>query len=136
MNPLSSDPNGFEMDSDLAGGAPVTDITIDNVTLCGTGGDELSLTYGMVLRENLEGTFSNIVVSGFNAAVDVRDDFGSESSPNVTLTDSAFFDGVTHDVAYDETMAGCTDAPTCDDDAGFDEREWVSDGEGNSNPTE
>jgi hypothetical protein len=108
--------------------------TVSNVTLCGTGVEELSgLTYGMVLRENVTGEFSNIVVSGFSAGVDVRDDFGSESDPNVTIEDSIFFDGVVHDIAYDESET-CEGMPTCDDDGGFDEVTWFEDGTGNSNP--
>ena len=104
-----------------------------NVTLCGTGDEEQALTYGMVLRENLEGEFSNIYVSGFAAGVDARDDFGTESEPNVALADSAMFEGVVHNVAYDEsaTDAGDEDLPTFDDDMGFDEREWFEMGSGN-----
>lgn len=129
--PLSSDPNGFEMDSDLAGATPVTDITASNVTLCGTGQEEAALTYGMLLREKVEGTFSNIVISGFDAAVDTRDDFGSAASPHVTIENSLMFEGLVHSVAYDETETEDSASPSYDDDEGFDERAWFADGEGN-----
>src|SRR5690606_18187414 len=64
VNPVSSDPNGFELDSHSGGtNTPITTVSAMNVTLCGTGDEEQALTYGMVLRENLEGEFSNIYVS-------------------------------------------------------------------------
>ena len=98
----------------------------------GTGEEVLSgLTYGMVLRENLEGTFSNILISGFDAGVDVRDDFGSESDPNVTISDSWMFDNLVHTIAYNETDTADEELPTFDDDMGFDERVWFADGSGN-----
>ncbi len=132
IDPVSDDPNGFEMDSSLGDLAPTSDITATNVTLCGSGDEEAGLTYGMVLRELLEGTFSNIVISGFNAGVDTRDDFGTESDPHVTLTNSMMFENLTFAVAYDETNDTNAESPNYDDDGGFDERAWFEGGEGNS----
>ena len=131
VEPQSSDPTGFEMDSDLGGAEPTTDITASNVTLCGTGEEGNALTYGMVLRELVEGTFSNIVVSGFDAAVDVRDPFGTEAEPHVTITDSTVFENLAFTIAYDETDSD-PELPTTDDDNGFDERAWFTDGDGNA----
>lgn len=132
VDPLSEDPNGFELDSDLAGAEPTSNVTATNVTLSGTGEEEAGLSYGMVLRENFEGTFSNIVISGFNAGVDTRDDFGSASSPHVTIEDSKMFNNLTFTVAYDEDDSVSDSAsPSFDDDGGFDERTWFADGEGN-----
>lgn len=131
VEPLSEDPNGFEMDSDKGGKEPTTNITATNVTLCGSGKEVGGVTYGMVLRELLEGTFSNIVISGFNAGVDTRDDFGSASDPHVTISNSIMFEGITHTVAYDETNTSDDASPNFDDDGGFDERTWFEDGEGN-----
>jgi len=130
--PLSSDPNGFEMDSDNAGGTPVTNVTASNVTLCGTGQEEAALTYGMVLREKLEGSFSNIIISGFDAGVDARDDFGSAEEPHVTIENSKMFENLVHTIAYDETDTENGDSPSYDDDMGFDERAWFTDGDGNA----
>ncbi len=133
VKPLSSDPNGFEMDSDLGGNTPTSNIKAMNVTLAGTGKDEEVLGYGMVLRENLTGAFSNLVISGFAAGVDTRDDFGSQSDPNVTIKDSMMFENVVHTIAYNENKEDCAeddDDPTCDDDMGFDERKWFEDGDG------
>ncbi|HEU5073880.1 MAG TPA: hypothetical protein VFU02_06900 [Polyangiaceae bacterium] len=131
VDPLSEDPNGFEMDSDLGGASPTTTITASNATLCGSGEEEAGLTYGMVLRELLQGNFSNIVISGFNAGVDTRDDFGSASDPHVTIANSIMFENLTHAIAYDETNDTDTESPSYDDDGGFDERAWFEDGEGN-----
>jgi hypothetical protein len=117
----------------LGGAEPVTDITIENVTLCGANQELAALSYGMVLRENLEGAFSNIVASGFDAGVDLRDPFGDADDPNVTIEGSMFFDMLVHEVGYDEDD-DCTDpaeSPTCNDDEGIDEVEWFSEDNGN-----
>ena len=118
--PVSEDPNGFEMDSHLGGNTPVTDVTATNVTLCGDNEAGSFVGYGMVLRENLTGTFSNIVVAGFDAAVDVRDDFGTADMPNVTIASSLF----------DEAAPIAIDS--MDNDMGFDEEAWFAEGDGNT----
>jgi hypothetical protein len=129
--PISTDPNGFEMDGDLAEAEPATDITASNVTLCGTGESATPINYGMVLRERVEGTFTNLVISGFHAAVDARDPFVTGDDPHVTIENSILFEGAVQSVAYDEVDTDTPDAPTFDDDEGFDERAWFADGEGN-----
>ncbi len=123
LAPLSSDPNGFECDSDLGGATPVTNGTFTNVTLCGLGHDPANPQYGAVFRENLLGDYSNMILTGFEASFDVRDAAGTPASPNVKLTHT-LVKGVVHDVAYDEETPG--------NDQGFDEREWFALGAGNA----
>lgn len=110
------------MDGDLAGGTPATDVTASNVTLCGSGREEAALTYGLVLREQVRGTLDNIVVSGFDAGVDTRDESGSTDEPHATFEHSLMFENLVHAVAYDEPDTNNSDSPRYDDDFGFDER--------------
>jgi hypothetical protein len=119
----SSDPNGFEMDSDLAAATPVTNVTAKNVTLCGVGAPGTATARGMVLRENLTGAFDNIVVMGFDVGVDTRDDFGTTVAPKVTMINSVFFGNAPHNVG---------NAAETDNDMGFDENAWFSGGTGNN----
>jgi len=123
---LSSNPNGFEMDSDLATTAePRTSITASHVTLCGIGSTGANTTFGMVLRENVTGAFDDIVATGFDHAADPRDDFGTPAAPSVTLDNSQFFN-MTVSLFADESAA--------DNDMGFDEQMWFDMGTGNSEP--
>ncbi len=142
---LSSDPNGFEMDSDLAERTPITSVTAKHVTLCGKGEAADAISFGMVLRENLLGDFDNILVTGFDAAVDARDAFGTSSDPSVTLSNAVFwsngFGAMDSTIAYVED-ATCAEQegeldysdPTCNDDQGFDERAWFAEGSGSISP--
>lgn len=122
----SSDPSGFEMDSDPdSTDAPVTNVTASNVTLCGAGEALSATARGLVLRENLTGEFDNIVVTGFDNGVDIRDDFGSPADPNVTLANSIFFVQQMNDIAADETGDD-------DNDSGFSEVDWFEMGVNNT----
>jgi hypothetical protein len=126
----SSDPNGFEMDSDNdSTDEPRTFVTAENVTLCGQTDDEdgTETSRGMVLRENLTGEFDGIMVTGFDVGVDTRDDFGSEDDPSVTLANSKFWGQRVEDIAADETGDD-------DNDSGFSEVDWFEMGTDNEVP--
>ena len=126
----SSDPNGFEMDSDNdSTDEPRTHVTAENVTLCGQTDetDDTETSRGMVLRENLTGAFDNIMVTGFDVGVDTRDDFGTEADPNVTMANSQFWGQRTADVGAEETGDD-------NNDMDFDEDMWFEMGDGNSIP--
>jgi hypothetical protein len=126
--PLTSDPNGFEWDSDLAQDAtPHTIVTLTNATLCGTG--ELGApNFGMVLRENVRGSIDNLAFTGFDFGIDTRDNrLESDDSEKMTIENStswAHLDGISKDESPDG-------GPT-DNDLGFDEAAWFIDGTGNT----
>lgn len=122
--PISDDPNGWECDSDKGGATPVSQVTASNVTLCGLGTDPANPQYGAVFREGLEGDYSNMIFTGFEASFDVRDDAGTTAAPKVAVTHTTV-KGVTEDIAYAES--GSTD-----NDNGFDEQAWFTAGTGNS----
>jgi hypothetical protein len=129
MNETSSDdPNGFEMDSDNdSTDEPRTNVTAEHVTLCGQLDDGTETSRGMVLRENLTGTFDDVQVTGFDVGVDTRDMFGSESDPNVTLSNASFWGQNVEDIASDETGDD-------DNDNGFSEVMWFEMGTDNEIP--
>ena len=121
VNPISSNPNGFECDSSNDGATPTTTPTVSNVTLCGLGSVAANgETIGAVFRERLEGNYSNLILTGFERGIDARDEFGSASSPNVEVTGSVFFDNFVDNIAPDETGDD-------DNDSGFDEVAWITD---------
>lgn len=115
ISPLTSDPNGFEMDGDNEGTELAVDVntTINttNATLCGTGSAGLNPSYGAVLRENLEGTHSSLVVVGFDAAFDLRDNV------QVEIEDSWSWGHV----------VGVCDPDEDDNDDGVDDCAWFED---------
>lgn len=63
--------NGFENDgcagdpSQCSGGNGPTSPQIYNVTLVGTDGKSEEKSYGLDLRENLQGSYNNIIITGF-----------------------------------------------------------------------
>ncbi|MFO0611440.1 MAG: hypothetical protein U0414_02545 [Polyangiaceae bacterium] len=121
--PTPQDMNGFEGDNDAGGTAnlPLSEPTIYNATLCGqdyAAGQQ----YGALLRKNTRAHLFNLIVSGFEAGVDVRD----ASGPALELTNSIFFGNSR--LAYPEDAA----PPYNDDDAGFDEAAWLMSGLGNA----
>ena len=116
VTPLSSNPNGFECDSSSGGDTPVTKPNVSNVTLCGTKSAGSAVAYGAVLRENLEGKYMNMIVTGFDIGVDARDDFGDLTSPKTDITDSVFFGNFAHNIS---------DPSEKDNDKGFDENAWI-----------
>lgn len=113
--PLSGDPNGFEMDGDNEATdlAVAVNTTIDTVnsTICGAGGGGLNVSYGAVLRENLEGTHTSLVVVGFDAGFDLRDNVQVESADSWSWG---------HDI-------GLCDPDEDDNDDGVDDCAWFED---------
>jgi hypothetical protein len=117
---VSENPNGFEWDGILEEGMPQTQVAATNVTLCGPNVAELAVepTYAMVLREGITGLLDNVVMTGFDGGVDVRDDFGTPAAPNVTITNSQYW-GLLGD------FAGTSGMPSFNEDA------WFAAGTGN-----
>jgi hypothetical protein len=92
LDTLTTDPNGFEMDTDKTDfdKAPTSTPQFANVTLCGTGaaaaGDP---KVGGVLRRGTDGALINVLITGFEtAALSVRD----EANTGITLTNSTQWD--------------------------------------------
>jgi hypothetical protein len=123
--------NGFEADNDAQGSAnaPVSNPTIFNASLFGKNADVDNVQYGMLLRRNTRATIKNVLVSGFEASIDVRDPATAQNatSGSLSLTNSLFWNaknaGVTNQIAYPET--GET-APNKDNDGAFDELAWFN----------
>jgi hypothetical protein len=126
--------NGFESDNDANGSAnlPLTNPQVYNVTLCGKNADVDNLQFGMLIRRNARGTFGNMVISGFESSLDIRDATGvallhpAAGEPQLDLKSTLFFGtkgpGVVDDIAYPETGAA---PPNKDNDNGVDEVSWV-----------
>lgn len=73
------DDNGFESDNDEkgTGATPFTAPQIYNATLIGKNKVLGGSQFGLLLRRNTRGTYRNLVVSGFQAAMDLRDNIGA-----------------------------------------------------------
>lgn len=123
VEPRSDNPNGFEMDSDVDGDEPVSNVTVNNATMCGTGEIGASVAYGMVLREGLTGDFEQVVVTGFDFGVDLRD-----ASTDVSIADSIMFDGVVEDVGNPDDA----DAELGTGTDPIDEDDWFATADGNT----
>ena len=133
------DDNGFESDNDDKGSAnlPLTAPTIYNATLCGKDASLAKEQYGMLLRKNTRGTYKNLVVSGFQAALDVRDGIGQGAAGELTITNSVFFNSkgagayvVTDHIAFVE-QGSTAGQPDRDDDSSLDEVAWFKGQAGN-----
>jgi serine/threonine protein kinase len=118
---VADDTNGFEGDNDPNGtpNAPRSAPTIYNATLCGKNKEVAKEQYGMLLRRGTHGTIANAIVTGFEAAVDVR-----ETSTKVDLTSSIAWGNVVQPIAYAEDG---TVAHNKDDDGKLDEVAWFLD---------
>lgn len=126
--------NGFESDNDANGSAnqPFTNPQVYNATLCGKNADVDNAQFGMLIRRNARGTFANMVITGFEASLDIRDATGVSllkpvaTEPQFDLKSTLFFGakgpGVVDDISYPETGAA---APNKDNDTGVDEVSWV-----------
>ncbi|MDI1477869.1 hypothetical protein [Polyangium sp. y55x31] len=117
------DTNGFEGDNDAMGttNAPLSEPTIYNATLVGKNVDVDKQQYAMLLRRATKASLFNIVATGFEAGVDVRD-----AATSVKLEGSIFHGNLAQNVAYVETPEG--EGSEKDDDMGFDEVKWFEDG--------
>ncbi|MBX3229500.1 MAG: hypothetical protein KIT84_17220 [Labilithrix sp.] len=129
--------NGFESDNDATGTAnlPLTNPTVFNVTLCGKNKEVDNAQFGLLVRRNARGSFNNMIVTGFESSLDVRDATGAAllspvaGQPQLDIKGTLFFNskgnGVVDDIAYPETGAA---APNKDNDNGLNEVEWVMGG--------
>lgn len=126
--------NGFESDNDAqgSGNLPLTNPQVYNVTLCGKNADPDGPQFGLLIRRNARGKFANMIVTGFESGLDIRDATGAAlkspvgGEPQLDVRSALFFNmkaaGVIDDIAYPET--GAT-APDKDNDNGLDEVAWI-----------
>jgi tRNA A-37 threonylcarbamoyl transferase component Bud32 len=105
--------HGLEGDNDPAGSnhTPRSDPQIYNATLCGRGHRLAHEHLGVVVRNGSRATVGNLLVAGFDAAIDVRD-----ASSALALEGALGF-ALTDGVAQAEAPRG----PLPDDDDGLDE---------------
>ncbi|HQY61581.1 MAG: T9SS C-terminal target domain-containing protein [Myxococcales bacterium] len=122
--------NGIEGDNDAQGSAnlPLSSPTIFNASLFGKNADVDNAQYGLLLRRNTRATLRNVLVSGFEASLDVRDvsTHAGVTEGALTLTNSLFWNArntaVLDNIAYPEK--GAT-PPNKDNDGALSEVDWV-----------
>lgn len=126
--------NGFEADSlsDTDPGTPRSRPRLYNVTMVGSR-EAGSRTRGMLLREGTSAELRNFLVTGYvNGLWDVEDltadCFRSPPGPSCTETgEQVLVEGLLlHDMGPDGTTWVVPDAPSDDDDDGFDEVAYVN----------
>jgi len=128
--------NGFESDNDATGSGnlPLTNPQVYNATLCGKNADPDAAQFGMLIRRNSRGKFGNVIATGFEASLDIRDATGTAlktqapGEPQFDIRGSLFFNAksamVVDNISYPET--GET-APNKDNDFGINEVTWFKD---------
>jgi hypothetical protein len=123
----STDPTGFEWDG-TEGGAditPPTEVTVTNVTMCGTGTafapSGATPEYAMVLRELITGEIDGLAALGFEYGIDTRN---AIEAGDVTMDNSLFW-SLTNTVGA---------ADSSDNDAGFVDASIFDDGTNNDEP--
>lgn len=126
--------NGFESDNDAQGSAnvPLTSPTVFNATICGKNADPAGAQFGALIRRNARGSYNNVLFTGFESTLDVRDPSTaaaagpSPEGPALSFKGSLFFNakgaGVIDAIAYPETGE---EAPNKDNDNAFDEVAWI-----------
>jgi hypothetical protein len=125
--------NGFESDNDAqgSGNLPLTNPTVFNATMCGKNADPTGAQFGALIRRNARGSYNNVIFTGFEANLDVRDPStalaaSTPGDPALTFKASIFGKtinaGVLAGVSYPETGAA---APDKDNDGAFDESAWI-----------
>ncbi|HEU4532514.1 MAG TPA: hypothetical protein VFS00_00305, partial [Polyangiaceae bacterium] len=130
-------PNGIEIETTESPAPPdlYTEPTIYNATLCGHGTAIASSVeqYGLLLRQGAKGHLFNLLVSGYDAGLDVRDATtvanANAADKSLEVGASLFYENVVQQIAYPEVAGGAD--RTDDDDDGFDEVAWVTGREGN-----
>jgi hypothetical protein len=141
------DDNGFESDNDdkATANAPLTGPTVYNTTLCGKNATVGGQQFGLLLRKNTRGTYKNLVVTGFQAALDIRNGigapgelsitnslvWGSTGAPTYTVTDQIAFLEDKLTVPGGEDEAKYKARPDFNDDSAIDEAAWFKDAVGN-----
>jgi len=90
---VTDSPNGFEIDGDQDAGAKVDDVNttghFENATLCTdtTNDNDANIGYGAVLRQHFGGTLDGIVLSGFDFAIDLRNNVDDLEVTNAQVWD-------------------------------------------------
>jgi hypothetical protein len=114
--------NGVEADNNEENPTqtPVSSPTVWNMTLCGQNADVPKEQFGLLFRRGFSGDFGNVVVTGFEAALDVRDAPATVPS----LVGSRAFANLKANVAYAED--GSNEEEQADDDDGLDEAAWFA----------
>lgn len=117
---VADETNGFEGDNDPTGSLnePRSNPTVFNATLCGKNLELDKQQYGMLLRRSTLGTFRNLIVSGFEAGLDLRD-----ATTEVEITHSIFHGNLLENLAYAEVPGGS--GVLADDDGGLDEQAYL-----------
>jgi hypothetical protein len=138
----SGEDNGVESDNDAQGSAnqPFTNPTVFNMTLLGKNADPEGAQFGMLIRKNSRGTYGNVLIHGFESAIDVRDASTAKGAtapgagePQLSIKGACVWNskgnGVLDNIAFPETG---TASPNKDNDGAFDEVAWFK-GLGNVN---
>jgi hypothetical protein len=122
----SDDPRGFEWDSMNDGDDPRTNVTVSNVTLCGTGDTGyVEPEFCMVLRELITGSIDDLACVGFEYGIDTRNAF---ADGDVSIDNSQFWeiantigaaDGVDNDSGYDDAAPFDDGTDNSSDDGPF-----------------
>jgi len=108
--------NGFEGDNDpnSSANSPVSEPSIYNATLLGPGHVSKKPNFGALLRHATRAHLANLLVTGFDAGLDIRD----RTLPDIRS--SVFFGNLGNDIAFEERAGGA--GALADDDYGLDER--------------
>lgn len=120
---FEDDTNGFEGDNDAnaSQNEPISNPSIYNATLCGKNQpiDGPKQQFGMLLRRSTKGEIHNVVATGFEACIDIRD-----AATGAEVSSSICYGNTIHNIAYPEDAAGM--GAFKDDDAGLDEVAWFN----------
>lgn len=130
--------NGFELDNSTGDprATPLTRPKVSNVTLCG-GSEPGPPGFGLLVASGAAGEFDNLLVAGFDAGLDVRDEATVARALDLDLDralrlHSVYFFDNTQNVAYAEAQSEdgeddplFIDDPTPGGGVPFDEEAWV-----------
>lgn len=116
---IADSANGVEADNNEENPlqTPVSSPTVWNMTLCGQNADVPKEQFGLLLRRGFAGSFGNVAVTGFEAAIDIGD-----VATSTTLVGSRAFGNLGANIAYPED--GSNEEEQADDDGGLDEVAW------------
>lgn len=112
--------DGIEADNDPTGSErlPYTEPTIFNATLCGQNKDVEREQYGILVRRGASARIVNSIVTGFDAALDIRD-----TNTTLELVSNLFWGNLVKPIGYDEN--GSNETTEKDDDGGLIEAQWA-----------
>jgi hypothetical protein len=132
----SSDPNGFEWDGnqdDLA--APEDELAqphVSNATLCGLNMTGTAVGFGGLIRRNVAPGTSllNVIITGFDNGIDLRNHVGTNADPFVAWTNSLFFDQLKangQSATDDDSVPATENTGSLKGDYGFVEDTYLND---------